>query len=207
MEFFTIGVYNSTEQEYFNKLTNNNIDTFLPLTKITDKRKRFLIKNLFNKIKKKTRDFLMRWIGGDYTIFIPTIQLDFIERLKISVFEGLTYYIPVCYSTFKNKPVKNDKDKSGIYWTKSLTLNGKNGFWRTQGSGMIAATKRDMTNIGGYNTKDFGSSWGGEDVELATRFIQNGLKPIRTRELNYFHIWHPKNQWKPDDQIVDQQPK
>ena len=28
MEFFTIGVYNSTEQEYFNKLTNNNIDTF-----------------------------------------------------------------------------------------------------------------------------------------------------------------------------------
>src|SRR5690554_6618157 len=28
MEFFTIGVYNSTEQEYFNKLTENHIDTF-----------------------------------------------------------------------------------------------------------------------------------------------------------------------------------
>lgn len=28
MEFFTIGVYNSTEQEYFKKLTYNNIDTF-----------------------------------------------------------------------------------------------------------------------------------------------------------------------------------
>ena len=28
MEFFTIGVYNSTEQEYFRKLTENNIDTF-----------------------------------------------------------------------------------------------------------------------------------------------------------------------------------
>lgn len=28
MEFFTIGVYNSTEQEYFNKLTDNFIDTF-----------------------------------------------------------------------------------------------------------------------------------------------------------------------------------
>ena len=28
MEFFTIGVYNSTEQEYFNKLIENNIDTF-----------------------------------------------------------------------------------------------------------------------------------------------------------------------------------
>jgi len=28
MEFFTIGVYNSTETEYFNKLTENNIDTF-----------------------------------------------------------------------------------------------------------------------------------------------------------------------------------
>ena len=28
MEFFTIGVYNSTEQEYFRKLTDNNIDTF-----------------------------------------------------------------------------------------------------------------------------------------------------------------------------------
>ncbi len=28
MEFFTIGVYNSTEKEYFNKLTENRIDTF-----------------------------------------------------------------------------------------------------------------------------------------------------------------------------------
>lgn len=28
MEFFTIGVYNSTEMEFFAKLTQNNIDTF-----------------------------------------------------------------------------------------------------------------------------------------------------------------------------------
>lgn len=28
MEFFTIGVYNSTEQEYFKKLIDNKIDTF-----------------------------------------------------------------------------------------------------------------------------------------------------------------------------------
>lgn len=28
MEFYTIGVYNSTEKEFFDKLLNNNIDTF-----------------------------------------------------------------------------------------------------------------------------------------------------------------------------------
>jgi len=28
MEFFTIGVYNSSEDEFFNKLTESNIDTF-----------------------------------------------------------------------------------------------------------------------------------------------------------------------------------
>jgi len=28
MEFFTIGVYNSTEKEFFKKLTDNNVDTF-----------------------------------------------------------------------------------------------------------------------------------------------------------------------------------
>jgi uncharacterized protein (DUF488 family) len=28
MEFYTIGVYNSTEQEFFNKLASNNVDTF-----------------------------------------------------------------------------------------------------------------------------------------------------------------------------------
>ena len=28
MEFFTIGVYNSSEKEFFEKLTENNIDTF-----------------------------------------------------------------------------------------------------------------------------------------------------------------------------------
>ena len=33
MEFFTVGVYNSTEQEYFKKLTDNNIDTFCDIRK------------------------------------------------------------------------------------------------------------------------------------------------------------------------------
>lgn len=33
MEFFTIGVYNSTEQEYFKKLTDNGIDTFCDIRK------------------------------------------------------------------------------------------------------------------------------------------------------------------------------
>ena len=28
MKFYTIGVYNSTEQEFFNKLIKNNIDAF-----------------------------------------------------------------------------------------------------------------------------------------------------------------------------------
>ena len=28
MKIYTIGVYNSTEQEFFNKLVDNNIDTF-----------------------------------------------------------------------------------------------------------------------------------------------------------------------------------
>ncbi len=28
MEFFTIGVYNSSEKEFFDKLLENNIDTF-----------------------------------------------------------------------------------------------------------------------------------------------------------------------------------
>jgi hypothetical protein len=28
MEFFTIGVYNSTEEDFFGKLTKNHIDTF-----------------------------------------------------------------------------------------------------------------------------------------------------------------------------------
>jgi len=31
MEFFTLGVYNSTKDEYFNKLRDNNIDTFFDI--------------------------------------------------------------------------------------------------------------------------------------------------------------------------------
>lgn len=33
MEFFTIGVYNSSEEEFFNKLIDNNIDTFCDIRK------------------------------------------------------------------------------------------------------------------------------------------------------------------------------
>mgnify|MGYP001275666646 CR=1 FL=1 len=31
MEFYTLGVYESTEEEFFNKLAQNNIDTFLDI--------------------------------------------------------------------------------------------------------------------------------------------------------------------------------
>ena len=34
MKFFTIGVYNSTEEEYFNKLNKNKIDTFCDIRQI-----------------------------------------------------------------------------------------------------------------------------------------------------------------------------
>lgn len=67
MEFYTIGVYNSTEGEYFDKLINNRIDTFC------DIRQRRAVRGAEYKfVNSKYLQSRLNELGIDY-IYIPEL--------------------------------------------------------------------------------------------------------------------------------------
>lgn len=76
--------------------------------------------------------------------------------------------------------------------------NETNVSWYTEGKGILACTKIQFENLGGYN--ETFTNWGGEDTDLWFRFWQQHYYCYRTKEKNLLHHWHPsasnaKKQW------------
>ena len=50
-----------------------------------------------------------------------------------------------------------------------------------------------FSSIKGYNEKDFGEKWGGEDTEVIDRIVGRGLFLIHQRMQRFYHIYHNRN--------------
>lgn len=78
MEFFTIGVYNSTEKEFFDKLTQNNIDTFCDIRQRRGVRgAKYAFVNS-NRLQKKLNDLGIKY--GYVQDLAPTTEIRELQK-------------------------------------------------------------------------------------------------------------------------------
>ena len=78
MEFFTIGVYNSTEREFFEKLTQNNIDTFCDIRQRRGVRgSKYSFVNS-NRLRQKLNDLEIKY--GHVPDLAPTTEIRELQK-------------------------------------------------------------------------------------------------------------------------------
>ncbi len=101
---------------------------------------------------------------------------------------GSAAFVPVLWSTCFNAtlddlPADGDVKDSG------------SGFWRTGGTGMVAAFASDILAVNGYNAQFFSkSSWGSEDIDFTKR-LRQVVALNRPRTPSLVHLYHQRVDW------------
>ncbi|MES2781004.1 MAG: galactosyltransferase-related protein, partial [Bacteroidota bacterium] len=109
-------------------------------------------------------------LGCDADISLPP---DMVKCCNQYVDKKQTWF-PMYFFLFKNKP---------------SVISKENGIWDQYGSrGLFACYKTDFFAAGAFNESY--TVWGGEDIDLWTRFHQNHYIVIRSRKKGLFHRWH-----------------
>jgi len=78
MKFFTIGVYGSTEQEYFQKLIDNNIDTFCDIRQRRGVRGAIYAFVNSNRLQQKLRELDIRY--AHFIELAPTTEVRELQK-------------------------------------------------------------------------------------------------------------------------------
>jgi uncharacterized protein (DUF488 family) len=109
MKFHTIGVYNSTEQEFFDKLLHNNIDTFCDI-----RQRRGVRGSKYSFVNSKKLQIKLQDLGINYYHFIdlaPTKEIRELQKLADKNNQELkrdrTTLGKVFTDEYKNKIVDN----------------------------------------------------------------------------------------------------
>ena len=109
-------------------------------------------------------------LGCDADLSLPQ---DIVKKCNQYVDRKQTWF-PIYFFLFKNKP---------------SVIGKENGVWDQHGSrGLFACYKTDFFAAGAFNESY--TVWGGEDIDLWTRFHQNHYIVIRSRKSGFFHKWH-----------------
>eukprot|EP00118_Oscarella_pearsei_P026681 m.310278 g.310278 ORF g.310278 m.310278 type:complete len:899 (+) comp50624_c0_seq1:79-2775(+) len=109
----------------------------------------------------------------------------FLQRCYRNPILGKRIYYPVVFSLYNPalSPTKHDSHSS-------IFIKRETGFWRDFGFGMVCLYVEDFFNVGGFDLSIEG--WGGEDVDLYTKFVQSGFDSMRSVDEGIYHIWHEK---------------
>ena len=131
-------------------------------------------------------DYGIRSLNDDDVFFTSDVDMSLPRNLYTlvlaSVTKGKQVYAPVVQSETERKikvQQQNKQRHKAFPW----------------GFGMFGAYVSDYIRIGGYNVHTFRYGWGGEDIELMSKFVRRGYGVSRPEEPNLLHRWHSKNSW------------
>ncbi|KAJ7370417.1 hypothetical protein OS493_032307 [Desmophyllum pertusum] len=108
------------------------------------------------------------------------VPIDIMDSVRKNTIEGHLVYAPIvgrlnCGSTYVDHQ----------------------GYWETEGFGLLSVYKSDWIRFGGMNTEDFKYEWGGEDWDLLDRVINAELEVERIKHPGLYHHYQTKKKtWK-----------
>ncbi|XP_065827541.1 uncharacterized protein [Oscarella lobularis] len=111
----------------------------------------------------------------------------FLQRCHRNADLGKRVYYPVVFSMY-NPALSTSKSSRSSSAT--ISIKRESGFWRDFGYGMVCLYVEDFFNVGGFDLSIEG--WGGEDVDLYSKFVQSGLETMRSVDEGIYHVWHEK---------------
>ncbi|KAF4523579.1 hypothetical protein B566_EDAN014327 [Ephemera danica] len=102
----------------------------------------------------------------------------FLERCRWNTVRGHQVYYPIVFSLYNPRVVYLLHGKRVPPEPQQLVISKDTGFWRDFGYGMTCQYR--------YHT-----TWGGEDVRLYRKFLQQ-VRVLRATDPGLFHVWHAK---------------
>ena len=76
------------------------------------------------------------------------------------------------------------------------TPTAPRGKWEKVGYGIMTVHARDHRRIGGFDTKTYTTTWGGEDEDMLGRVVGNGLDANRMCVSGLYHHYHKALPWR-----------
>jgi len=121
----------------------------------------------------------------------------FLQNVQSNTVLSRTVYYPVIFSEYDRERTGYDEDVNKLPgWERNqnalpVSISESSGTWRSFGYGLVAMFRKDLVNVGSFDTSVKG--WGMEDVDLFSRFVAKagtGLSIVRVKDPELQHIYH-----------------
>ena len=116
-----------------------------------------------------------------------TLSSGFLNRCRLNTIRGSRVFFPMLFTQYDPDLVKL-AERVGLVEENDV-IHRERGHWFRHSFGMVCVYNSDYRSIGGFDLNIHG--WGGEDVDLAERFVSS-LDVFRATEPQLLHRWHEK---------------
>eukprot|EP00736_Rhodelphis_marinus_P010024 Rmarinus@m.3413 len=126
----------------------------------------------------------------DTSLMLPDSVVDDVRQYVVA---GVSAYMPVVFKCVPPEAVAG----RGLMEAEMMQPDCRSGYWNHAGYGVLGVRLSDFLAAGGFTT-EFGSRWGGEDIDMAISLHDAGLLAVRPRPPGGDYVyWRVKSKKNP----------